>query len=98
MWASREVGKVHTRGEGISGQHSSAHLRCIMDWLAILATISGLSEHQKKWVQPKKLQKSSPSCAGETGQPSINVHTNKYQYARQSLTKAKPLRWQYKML
>ncbi len=26
------------------------------DWLAIHATVTGLSEHQKKWVQPKELQ------------------------------------------
>ncbi len=38
---------------------------------------SGLSDHQKKWVQPKKLQKSNPSSAGETSQPSINAHTHK---------------------
>ncbi len=37
-------------------------------------------------------RKSSPSSTGETGQPSINAHTNKCQYARQSLTKAKLLK------
>ncbi len=31
---------------------------------------------------------SCPSSAGETGQPSINARTNKYQYTRQSLTRA----------
>ncbi len=43
-------------------------------------------------VDPAKRNAGSFSNAGETGQPSINAHTNKYQYARQSLTKAKPLK------
>ncbi len=49
-------------------------------------------EEDEDGFRQRNCRKSSPSSAGETSQPSINAHTNKYQCVRQSLAKAKPLK------
>ncbi len=58
----------------------------LIDWL------SDCLSTRRNGSRQRNCRKSSPSSAGEASQPSINEHTNKYQCARQSLTKAKPLK------
>ncbi len=96
MWVSREV--MQTRGSQLF-----AYTKGGMDFLSafIRAFMMNyrLTGHpcNEKWIvgAPEErgpaegtAKNSSLSSAGEAGHPSINAHTNKYQYARQSLTRA----------
>ncbi len=61
----------------------------LIDWLSMQRKVDGRFT-RRNGSSPKFCWQASPSSTGETGQSSIYAHTNKYQYARQSLTRTLP--------